>query len=64
MTHARKQNDAGNKSGRESLGEIVLLIIITNRKQIKKSKWAVHNNQVKGFTIKKSVQKIEQINRQ
>ena len=28
MTHARKQNEAGNKSGRESLGGIVFLIII------------------------------------
>ena len=28
MTHARKQNEAGNKSGPESLGGIVLLIII------------------------------------
>ena len=38
MTHARKQNEAGNKSGRESLGGIVSSIIITNRKQINKSK--------------------------
>ena len=59
MTRARKQNEAGNKSGRESLGGIVSSIIITNRKQINKSKWAIHNNQVKGFTMKKSVQKIE-----
>ena len=59
MTHARKQNEAGNKNGRESLGGIVSSVIITNRKPINKSEWAVHNNQVRGFTIKKSVQNIE-----
>ena len=32
MTHARKKNEAGNKSGRESLGGIVLSIIITKNK--------------------------------
>ena len=59
MTHARKQNEAGNKSGRESLGGIILSFIITNRKQINKSKWAVHNYQLKALQFKKSVQKIE-----
>ena len=44
MTHATKQNEAGNKSGRESLGGIYQQLLTQKRIETNKhSKSAVHD---------------------